>query len=170
MGSEALIDVEIEDESWIEALPDVASVMEKGIGAALKAAGFSDEADVVVLLTDDAEMQRLNAEYRRKNKPTNVLSFPAPREMSVKGELEHLGDLALGFETCAREAKEQGKTLYDHLLHLAVHGTLHLLGYDHEDEADAEEMEAIERQILAGMGVADPYLDAPGAEAGGHVI
>ncbi len=159
MSAEALIDVEIEDDSWLDALPDAASVMETGVRAALTAAGFAEEADVVVLLTDDAEMQRLNAEYRHKNKPTNVLSFPAPREMSIKGELEHLGDLALGFETCAREAREQGKSLRNHLLHLAVHGTLHLLGHDHEVDGEAEEMEAIERQILAGMGIADPYSD-----------
>lgn len=164
MSSEALIDVEIEDDSWLEALPEAEAVVETGIRAALKAAGFADEADVVVLLTDDAEMQRLNAEYRKKNKPTNVLSFPAPRNLSIKGELEHLGDLALGFQTCAKEASEQGKTLHDHLLHLSVHGTLHLLGYDHEVDGDAEEMEAIERQILAGLGVADPYAE------GGYVV
>ena len=154
---EHLVDVEVEDERWLEVLADAPAVIESAIAAALSAAGFKDQADVVVLLCDDAEMRQLNKEYRSKDKATNVLSFPAPKSMRVKGVLDHLGDIALGFETCVREAGEQGKSLKNHVLHLSVHGALHLLGYDHEDDAGAESMEALERDILKGLGVADPY-------------
>ena len=154
---EPLIDIEIEDERWLDTLPDVSEIVETGIAAALKAAKFQEQADVVVLLCDDAEMKQLNAEYRNKDKATNVLSFPAPKSMRVKGVLEHLGDMALGYETCVREAKEQGKLLKNHVMHLAVHGALHLLGYDHMNDGEAETMEALERDILAELGVPDPY-------------
>lgn len=154
-----LIDIEIEDDGWLDALPDAVVVVEAGVTAALRAVNFTDQADIVVLLCDDAEMKRLNAEYRNKDKATNVLSFPAPKSMQIKGVLNHLGDMALGLQTCVREAKEQGKTLKNHVLHLSVHGTLHLLGYDHLDDAQAETMENLERSILKGLGVADPYAD-----------
>lgn len=154
---EPLIDIEIEDERWLDTLPDVSEIVETGISAALKAAKFTEQADIVVLLCDDGEMKQLNAEYRNKDKATNVLSFPAPKSMRVKGVLEHLGDMALGYETCVREAKEQNKPLKNHVMHLAVHGALHLLGHDHIDDAEAETMEALERDILAGLGVPDPY-------------
>lgn len=154
---EPLIDIEIEDDRWLDALPDVSEIVETGIAAALKAAKFKEQADVVVLLCDDAEMKQLNAEYRNKDKATNVLSFPAPKSMRVKGVLEHLGDMALGYETCIREAKEQGKPLRNHVLHLSVHGALHLVGFDHIADDEAETMEAMERDILAALGVPDPY-------------
>ena len=154
---EPLVDIEVEDERWLDALPDAHAVIARAIAAALTAAKVRDQADVVVLLCDDAEMRELNKEYRHKDKATNVLSFPAPKSMRVKGVLEHLGDIALGYETCLREAEEQGKSLKNHVLHLSVHGALHLLGYDHQDDAEAEAMEAFERTILAGLGVADPY-------------
>jgi probable rRNA maturation factor len=105
-----------------------------------------------VLLTDDAEMKALNAQFRQKNAPTNVLSFPAPSLM--KG---HLGDIAMGLETCVSEALAQNKSLKDHVTHLSVHATLHLLGYDHIDDDEAVEMENLEREILEGMAIADPY-------------
>jgi probable rRNA maturation factor len=147
-----VIEVEIEDEAWTAALADAAAVAER---AALAALG-TVEGDVVILLADDAAVQALNAGYRGKVKPTNVLSFPA-----AESAAPHLGDLILAYGVCAAEAEAQGKTLSDHLSHLTVHGVLHLLGRDHEDEAEAEEMEAEERDILASLGVADPYrLDA----------
>ncbi len=152
-----LIDIEIEEEGWLDALPDVVSVVETGVSAALRAAKFSEQADIVVLLCSDAEMRQLNAEYRQKDAPTNVLSFPAPKSMRIKGVLEHLGDMSLGLETCVREAKEQKKTLKNHVLHLSIHGALHLLGYDHQDDEEANVMEALERDILKDLGVADPY-------------
>ena len=143
-----MIEVEIEDAAWTAALPDVDALAER---AALAALGVV-KGDVVVLLTDDVAVQTLNARFRDKDKPTNVLSFPA-----AESAAPHLGDLVLAYCVCAAEAEAQGKTLADHLSHLTVHGVLHLLGRDHEVEGEAEEMEAEERDILASLGVADPY-------------
>ncbi|WP_303827267.1 rRNA maturation RNase YbeY [Asticcacaulis taihuensis] len=150
---EPLIDIEVEADGWLDALPDVQEVVQTGILAALNAVDVTEQTDIVVLLCDDAEMKSLNKEYRQKNAPTNVLSFPAPK---MKG-MAHLGDIALGLETCMREAAEQQKTLKNHVLHLSVHGALHLLGYDHMTDEEAEEMENLERDILKSLNVADPY-------------
>lgn len=109
--------------------------------------------EISVLLCDDAEIRTLNRQWRGFDKPTNVLSFPAPGEH----EDMPLGDIAVAFETCEREARADGKTLDDHVTHLVVHGVLHLLGYDHETETEAEEMEDTERRILGTLGIADPY-------------
>ena len=143
-----MIEVEVEDAAWSAALPDAAAAAERAAAAALGAV----QGDVVVLLTDDAAVRDLNGRFRDKDGPTNVLSFPAAESAEP-----HLGDLVLAFGVCAAEAEAQGKTLADHLSHLTVHGVLHLLGRDHEDEAEAEAMEAEERSILASLGVADPY-------------
>ena len=142
-----MIDVEIEDEAWTQALPDAADLALAAATAAVTAA-----ADLVVLLTDDATVRDLNARFRNKDAATNVLSFPA-------GDMagDHMGDVALAYGVCAREAAEQGKPLAAHLQHLVAHGVLHLVGYDHEDDTDAEAMEAREREILAGLGLPDPY-------------
>lgn len=156
-GPDHLVDVEVEAEDWLDVLPDAEQVVTTGVLAALAAAKIKDQADVVVLLCDDAEMKALNKEYRQKNAPTNVLSFPAPRSMQIKGVLDHLGDMALGLETCVREAKDQGKSLKNHVMHLSVHGALHLLGYDHIADDEAEAMESLERDILKTLGVDDPY-------------
>ena len=143
-----MIEVEIEDAGWTAALPEAAATVARAAAAALGAV----EGDVVVLLTDDATVQDLNARFRDRDRPTNVLSCPA-----AESAAPHLGDLVLAFGVCAAEAEAQGKSLADHLSHLTVHGVLHLLGRDHEDEAEAEAMEAEERSILASLGVADPY-------------
>jgi len=111
---------------------------------------------VSLLLTDDAAVQVLNREWRGMDKPTNVLSFPA-EGISPPGAPALLGDVALAFETVAREAGAQGKPLDHHMRHLLVHGVLHLIGYDHVQDGEAERMEGRERQILAGLGVPDPY-------------
>ncbi|HZW16452.1 MAG TPA: rRNA maturation RNase YbeY [Brevundimonas sp.] len=147
-----MIEVEIEEAAWTAALPDAAGVVERAAAAALGAI----DGGLVVLLTDDATVRDLNARFRDKDRPTNVLSFPGA-EMTLPGQARHLGDLVLAFGVCAAEAEAQGKTLNDHLSHLTVHGVLHLLGRDHEAEAEAEAMEAEERRILASLGVADPY-------------
>lgn len=143
-----MIEVEVADSAWTDALADAEAV----VLAAAQAAQGADRAGIAILLTDDAALAALNQQYRSKPGPTNVLSFPAPPNPE-----DHLGDIALAFGVCAREAAEQGKTLADHLRHLTVHGVLHLMGYDHMTDEDAVEMEALEREILAGMGVADPY-------------
>jgi probable rRNA maturation factor len=117
-----------------------------------------DEAELSVVLTDDAAIRILNRDHRGKDKPTNVLSFPgfAPDEDPTP----LLGDIVVAFETVAREAGEEGKPIADHFSHLIVHGMLHLFGYDHETEADAEIMEEEERRILASLGIADPYAES----------
>ena len=143
-----MIEVEVEDEAWIAALPDAVALVERAATAALGAV----EGDVVVLLTDDAAVRDINARFRDRDQPTNVLSFPA-----AESAAPHLGDLVLAHGVCAAEAVAQGKTLADHLTHLTVHGVLHLLGRDHVDEAEAEAMEGEERTLLASLGVADPY-------------
>ncbi|HMN73542.1 MAG TPA: rRNA maturation RNase YbeY [Rhodoblastus sp.] len=117
------------------------------------------EAEVSVLLCDDAEIRRLNAQWRQKDSATNVLSFPSAAQHA--GE-RHLGDIAIAFETLQREAADEGKVFSHHLAHLTVHGYLHLLGFDHESDEEAEEMEGLEREILAGLGIGDPYCVQPG--------
>lgn len=146
-----MIEIEVEDEAW-RAIDAVEAIVERAAQAALGTV----QGDVVVLLTDDAAVAEINGRFRDKDRPTNVLSFPAPDSARP-----HLGDLILASGVCAAEAAAQGKTLADHLTHLTVHGVLHLLGRDHEDDAEAEAMEAEERAILATLGVADPYAVEP---------
>lgn len=150
-----MIEVEIEDVAWSSALPEASAIAERAGAAALdEIAPTEDGQDpgVVVLLTSDDSVAELNERFRHKAGPTNVLSFPA----SANPE-NHLGDIALAHGVCAREAVEQGKSLEQHLAHLVVHGVLHLLGYDHETDGEAEAMEALERSILQSLGVPDPY-------------
>lgn len=117
--------------------------------------------ELCLLLEDDAAVRTLNAQYRGKDKPTNVLSFPqtdftAPLPAPETGPLP-LGDIVMAYETVARESAAQGKAFEDHCLHLAVHGILHLLGYDHESEAEAAVMESLEIEILGRIGIENPY-------------
>lgn len=148
-----MIEVEIDDDAWSEALPDTAAVVERAASLALG----DTQGDIVILLADDVHVQQINAQFRDKDRPTNVLSFPAPDSARP-----HLGDLILAYGVCAAEAAQQGKSLSDHLSHLTIHGVLHLLGHDHEVEDDAETMEAEERRLLASLGIADPYsVDEP---------
>ena len=135
---------------------------ERAALAALSVTYDEDEgpAELSVVLADDALVHRLNREYRGKDKPTNVLSFALTEaEEPELGEDAPvmLGDVILAWETVAREAAEQGKTPSDHMTHLVVHGVLHLLGYDHETDDEAEEMEQLETDVLATLGIADPY-------------
>ena len=127
--------------------------------AALSGAGRRFDSEVAIQLVDAAEGQAMNLQYRGKDYATNVLSFPAevPAGLPEDFDFPQLGDLVICAPVVAREAAEQGKALADHYAHLTVHGVLHLLGFDHIDDAEAEEMEALERTILAGLGIADPY-------------
>jgi probable rRNA maturation factor len=147
-----IIEVEIETEAWSTALPDAETLARTAAEAALAGAGGPADAVVTVLLTGDGEVAELNARFRHKDGATNVLSFPAPATARP-----HLGDLALAYETCAREAEAQGKPLAHHLSHLVAHGALHLLGWDHRTDDEAEAMEALERTVLAVLGIPDPY-------------
>ena len=117
------------------------------------------EAELSLVLTDDAHIRTLNRDWRGFDKPTNVLSFPAAdADDEDPGPL--LGDVVVAYETTAREAEEEGRRFDDHFAHLLVHGLLHLFGFDHEDDDEAEEMEALETEILAGLGIADPHAEA----------
>ena len=148
------VEVEVGAALW-DALPGAADL---AAGAARAALPPDREGALAVLLADDAAVRDLNRRWRGKDRPTNVLSFPAAASAAP-----WLGDVALAYETCAREAAEQGKALADHVAHLVVHGVLHLVGWDHQTDAEADEMEGLERDILARMGVPDPYAerDAP---------
>lgn len=148
------IDVAVSDPAWKTALPDVERICVESALAVVGAATRPTELSIV--LGSDAEIRVLNRDYRSKDKATNVLSFPSGLSPEISGT-DMLGDVILAFETVSAEAVRDSKTLESHLRHLVVHGVLHLLGYDHETDDDAVEMERREIEILAGFGIADPY-------------
>jgi probable rRNA maturation factor len=157
------IEVVASCDAWGAACPGVGALAAGAARAALAGArrNAGGPATLALVLTDDAEQQRLNRTYRGKDAPTNVLAFALsdPAMPQAAGAPLLLGDVVLAFETVAREAAEQGKKLEDHLRHLVVHGVLHLLGFDHQTDTDAAIMEAREVAILTGLGVPDPYRD-----------
>lgn len=128
------------------------SLVRKAAEAALKAQ--KSKGEVTIVLGTDAQVRALNRDYRKKDRPTNVLSFP---DGSAHGGFMSVGDIILAYETIAREATEQGKTLNHHTQHLVVHGVLHLLGFDHEDDKGATAMEQREIRILSSLSIANPY-------------
>jgi probable rRNA maturation factor len=145
------LDIVVEDSRW-DAADELPRRAGEAVAAALARLEGARAGDIVVLLTNDKTVQALNARFRSQDKPTNVLSFPAPESEAYPG------DVALAFETCAREAQAAGKSLTDHGVHLVLHGVLHLNGYDHQEEGEAAEMEALESAILTGLGINDPYV------------
>ena len=152
------VTIDVEDEAW-NVLPGLEDLARSAVAAALAASGVPpDQTETALLFTDDHTIAGLNAEWRGKPSPTNVLSFPTPEDLPVPdGEPRPLGDIVLASGVIAREAQEQGKTLREHTLHLIVHGVLHLTGHDHEDETQASGMEQLEIDILKGLGISDPY-------------
>lgn len=151
------IDVMVEAGEW-PARAALSALARKAVAAALAEAGASDDpSELSILFTDDAHIRTLNAGWRGKDKATNVLSFPAFPLKPGDRLPPMLGDVVLAAETVAREAGLEDKPFDHHLVHLMVHGTLHLLGYDHETEAEAETMEALERRALARLAIPDPY-------------
>ena len=154
------LDIMVEAGGW-SAVEDVEALAQKAADAASVVARRDGEAlEISVMLTDDAHIRDLNRTWRGKDKATNVLSFPAPEPPgSAASGPRHLGDIALAYETLAREADEESKPLAHHFAHLVVHGVLHLFGYDHEVEAEAERMEDLEVKALSTLGIADPYRD-----------
>ena len=152
------IDITIEAGDWPPqaALADLA---DKAVTAALAELGAGDAAasELSLLFSDDAHVQGLNARWRGKDRPTNVLSFPASAVAPGDPLPPMLGDIVLAFETVAREAEAEGKPFDNHVAHLLVHGFLHLLGYDHEIPAEADRMEGVERRVLARLAIPDPY-------------
>lgn len=159
------VDCMIEDQRWSRiGLETMAQTAAEAVFAHLELQGAFE---ISLLACNDARIAELNADFRGKPKATNVLSWPSEeRAPEVAGDMpdlegldEELGDIAIAYETCAREAEEAGKTMADHCTHLLVHGTLHLLGFDHETDEDAALMEGHETDILAKLGIADPYQD-----------
>jgi probable rRNA maturation factor len=146
----------IEADGW-HALAGAEDAAQRAYDACLKALPDLAGRELSFLLADDAAIAELNGAWRGKPKPTNVLSFPAA-EIPADAGPQPLGDIILAYETLVREAADEGKPPLDHLAHLTVHGLLHLAGYDHETDADAERMEALEREVLASIGVPDPYF------------
>ncbi len=157
------VDVEVAADGWRAALDHPEGICRRTIGAAFGQLGYPERAyEVSVVLTDDAHQRKLNAAYRGKDASTNVLSFPADEnpDGTFPGDLAMpLGDVTLALETVSREADDEGLSFADHFCHLLVHGMLHLAGYDHETDNDAERMEMLEIEILAGLGVDNPYAD-----------
>ena len=143
--------------------PDVESVIHRAINAAAEIAGVDvGDAELAVMLTDDSGIRTLNNNWRGIDKPTNVLSFPAlqPTGTATPSDVPRmLGDIAIAYETTRKEADDEQKPFDHHLSHLAVHGFLHLIGHDHENDDDAEAMEGLEQEILAHLGIPDPYTD-----------
>lgn len=144
-------ELRVDEPAW-EALGGLEALCARALQAGAKAAGVSGEASV--LLTGDAEMQALNARWRGKDRPTDVLSFPAGAIAAP-----FLGDIAIGHGVAGRDAAAAGKALADHLAHLLIHGLLHLAGHDHLEDTQAEEMERLERAALESIGIGDPYSE-----------
>jgi probable rRNA maturation factor len=157
-----LIEVLVVASCW-QAEPGAETVIHRAIAAAAEMVDADvGEAEVAVMLTDDAGIRTLNNNWRGIDKPTNVLSFPALQPSGTGGPDDAprmLGDIAIAYETTRKEADDEQRPFDHHLSHLAVHGFLHLIGYDHENDADAETMETLEAEILAQLGIPDPYAD-----------
>jgi probable rRNA maturation factor len=156
---EIVIDLSVEAGNWPEE-PELERLCRAAVEAALAETGLQPplgDTELSILFTDDAQIRSLNAQWRDKDKATNVLSFPAFAPNKAGPLPPMLGDIVLAAETVQREALLEGKTVAHHISHLVVHGLLHLIGYDHEVDEEAEEMEALERRILARLAIADPY-------------
>lgn len=157
-------DIIIQDQRWEQALENIEAIVSQVIEAIeneYDPLHHFSAAEVSVVLTGDADIQKLNADFREKDKATNVLSFPqehiTPGDIPTLEKDYYLGDIILAHETIVNEAGEQDKTLSDHLSHLIVHGFLHLIGFDHMNEKDAQEMEQMEIRILQTLGIKNPY-------------
>ncbi len=152
------IEIIAEAPAWREAARELKPLFRKAARLAQTRGSKGHTGSLTILLADDATLRRLNREFRGKDKPTNVLSFPA-----AENPEHYLGDIAIADGVTAREAGEAGKAFCDHTVHLVVHGVLHLLGYDHQSAAEAKIMEPLETAILSELGIADPYAARPGA-------
>ena len=154
----SVIDVRVLAGEW-RAAGDAVGIARRAAAATLTATLAATPCELSIVLADDAAVRRLNRDYRGRDAATNVLSFAAGDRPVDAGAAQPalLGDVVVAAGTVAREAREQAKSVGDHLAHLIVHGTLHLLGYDHEDESAASEMETLERHIVAQLGIDDPY-------------
>jgi probable rRNA maturation factor len=154
------VDISNEFDRWPLGIPDLETFTTQAIAAALAGSkvALQDYVEVSIVYCDDAFIHDLNKQWRHKDMPTNVLSFPLASGPALAAT-PMLGDIIISCETVIREAKDEGKAFADHLTHMLVHGALHLAGYDHEIDAEAEAMEALERVVLSQLGVGDPYKD-----------
>jgi probable rRNA maturation factor len=165
MTAPLTVDITIADDAWHGLLPDAEAVVRAAAEAAWRLlAPAGAVAEVSILLTDDETVSRLNERHRGLDRPTNVLSFPIGAAVPAGDQPTMLGDVVLASGVVAREAAAQEKAVAAHLSHLVVHGVLHLLGYDHETDPEAETMEALEVQTLAGLGLPNPYCYREAAE------
>ncbi len=167
-------DIIVSAEGW-EGVAGLVALTRACVAASLAESGATllEGCEISVTFCDDDEIQGLNAQWRSKDNPTNVLSFPTPGRLEAR---PLLGDIVVAYETVAREATEQKKTLREHSAHMVIHGFLHLIGYDHETAAEAERMESLERRIASRLGLRDPYagetvgeVDEAGELNEGHV-
>jgi probable rRNA maturation factor len=149
------IDVIVRSARWRKR-PSAKTTVKKAVLAAARAVS-TPSAELAIVLSDDSAIQTLNRDWRGKNAPTNVLSFPAAEPGKGLPASLYIGDIVIAYQTVAREAVAEGKPFNHHLAHLAVHGFLHLLGYDHENDRDAQKMERLERKILERLAIPDPY-------------
>lgn len=162
-------DVRMDHESWRAAIPDAEKLSRKAVRKAwamgrkaldsshVLSGKLPGPIEVSVLLSDDKTVRALNRDHRNKDKATNVLSFPGETEMSFPGAEVLLGDVILAWQTVTKQAQRDDKPVADHMMHLVIHGVLHLLGYDHECEEDAAVMEQLEVNCMASLGLSDPY-------------
>lgn len=153
------LDTERESALW-DSLPDAEAIAERALNVASEMADVKlmDGAELALLLSDDAHVKSVNQEWRKIDKPTNVLSFPSV-EANKLARVPFIGDIIIAYETVKREAEHDGKDFADHFTHLVVHGFLHLVGFDHQTDDDAKVMEALETRILAELEIPDPYAD-----------
>jgi len=154
------VDISNEFDHWPAGIPDIETFTTRAVAAALAGSqvALQDHVEVSVVYCDDAFIHDLNKQWRHKDSPTNVLSFPLASGPAL-ATAPMLGDIIISCETVMKEARDEGKTFADHMAHMLVHGALHLAGYDHEIDAEAEAMESLERAVLSQLGVDDPYRD-----------
>jgi probable rRNA maturation factor len=166
--SDPAIDIIVDAPAW-ERTADLEGLATRAVKASCNASGakLAPASEVAITFCDDAAIRALNAQWRKRDAATNVLSFPMPGAAEQK---LLLGDIVIAYETVAREAAEQGKTFEDHTSHMIIHGFLHLIGYDHETPEEADVMEALERRISAALGLSDPYEQEPGELSGSDVV
>lgn len=145
-----MLDLRIKEDAWQTAIGEIEAVCSRALESAMHTT--DQRGEVALLLTDDAEMHQLNRDWRGKDKPTDVLSFPADPM-----EAPFLGDIAIGLGIARKDAESRGIGLADHLSHLLIHGYLHLIGHDHIEDTEAREMEMLEVRVLATLGIGDPY-------------
>jgi probable rRNA maturation factor len=154
-----IVNVDVDEEAWLSVLPEAEALAVSAVNTAIEHLDLDAESTAIdIVLATDEEVAELNGQWRGKPKPTNVLSFPAaPGTIVPPGEPQPRGEIILASCVLGREAAEQSKPLADHFSHLVVHGFLHIMGYDHEDDLEATRMERLETEVLAQLGISNPY-------------